>query len=95
MAPMAVTIRELANRTSAVIDEVTRSGRPAIVTRRGHPVAAVVPLDERMIEDAATAQVLDMVGRRGALAHLLPRGRSAVEELLSERREEAIREDAG
>ena len=92
---MAVTIRELANRTSAVIDEVTRSGRPTIVTRRGHPVAALVPLDEQSLEEAATTQVLNLVGRRGALAHLLPRGRSAVDELLAERREEAVREDAG
>lgn len=92
---MAVTIRELANRASAVIDEVVRSGRPAIVTRRGYPVAAAVPLDEPTLEEAATTQVFDTVGRRGALAHLLPRGRSAVEELVAERRQEAIREDAG
>lgn len=41
-----VGIRELANNASAVVDEVARSGRPALVTRHGKPVAAVVPVDE-------------------------------------------------
>lgn len=46
-----VSIRELANQTKAVIEEVARSGRPALVTQRGKPVAALVPLDLEALED--------------------------------------------
>lgn len=46
-----VSIRELANQTKAVIEEVARSGRPALVTQRGKPVAALVPLDQEALED--------------------------------------------
>lgn len=46
-----VGIRELANRASGVVDEVTRTGRPALITKRGRPVAALVPLDADELED--------------------------------------------
>ena len=37
--------RALANKASAVVDEVAKSGKPAVVTKRGKPIAAVVPID--------------------------------------------------
>jgi len=40
-----VSIRDLANKASAVVDEVAKSGKPAVVTKRGEPIAAVVPID--------------------------------------------------
>lgn len=46
-----VGIRELANRAGGVVDEVARSGRPALITKRGRPVAALVPIDEEGLED--------------------------------------------
>jgi prevent-host-death family protein len=46
-----VSIRELANRASAVVDEVAKSGKPAVVTKRGKPVAAVVPIDPDALDD--------------------------------------------
>ena len=46
-----VSIRDLANKASAVVDEVAKSGRPAVVTRRGRPVAAVVPIDPEALDD--------------------------------------------
>ncbi len=41
-----ISIRDLANRASRVVDQVARTRRPAVVTKRGRPVAALVPLDE-------------------------------------------------
>ncbi|MGO9407834.1 MAG: type II toxin-antitoxin system Phd/YefM family antitoxin, partial [Acidimicrobiales bacterium] len=41
-----IGIRELANHTSAVVDEVNRTGRPALVTKNGRPVAVLAAIDE-------------------------------------------------
>ena len=46
-----VSIRDLANKASAVVDEVAKSGKPAVVTKRGKPVAAVVPIDPNALDD--------------------------------------------
>jgi prevent-host-death family protein len=62
-----VSIRELANNASGVISEVTASGRPAVVTKHGQPVAAVVPIDEDALEDFVLANAPEFVeGRRAA-----------------------------
>lgn len=47
----SVSIRELSRNASGVVEEVTRTGRPAVVTKRGAPVAAVIPLDADELED--------------------------------------------
>jgi prevent-host-death family protein len=41
----AVTVRELARSTSAVIDRVRVKDAPMIITRNGLPVAAIHPLE--------------------------------------------------
>jgi len=46
-----VTLRELARNTASVIQGVRSSGRPALVTRNGRPVAALLPIDEAALED--------------------------------------------
>lgn len=46
-----ITVRELARNTAAVIQLVESTGRPALVTRNGRPVAALVALDETALED--------------------------------------------
>jgi prevent-host-death family protein len=50
-----VSIRELQRNASRVVDDVAASGRPALVTRHGHPVAALVPVAERELEDLVLA----------------------------------------
>lgn len=66
-----VTIRELANNTSGVVAEVTNSGRPALVTKRGKPVAALVPISEEDLEDFVLAiSPKYVVGRERADADL-------------------------
>lgn len=66
-----VSVRELANNTSAVVAAVARSGRPTVVTDRGRPVAALVPIDQAELEDLLLANAPEFVqGRRHAVAEL-------------------------
>jgi prevent-host-death family protein len=63
----AVNVRELARNTSRVIDDVERSKRPALITRSGRPVAAVVPINLDALEDWILASAPVFVkGRRQA-----------------------------
>lgn len=50
-----VTIRDLARRSSQVVDAVSSSGRPAIITRRGKPVGALIAIDPDELEDFVLA----------------------------------------
>ena len=51
-----VSIRELSRNAGGVINEVASTGRPAVVTRHGTPVAAVVPIDPGDLEDLVLAK---------------------------------------
>lgn len=46
-----IGICELANHTSAVVDEVNRTGRPSLVTKNGRPVAVLAAIDEEELFD--------------------------------------------
>ena len=46
-----VSVRELARNTTSVIQGIQSSGRPALVTRNGRPVVALIPIDEVALED--------------------------------------------
>jgi prevent-host-death family protein len=46
-----ISLRELARNTSGVIQDMQASGRPALVTRNGKPVAALVPIDAAALEE--------------------------------------------
>jgi prevent-host-death family protein len=50
-----VSIRELANETTQVIVEATATEQPAVITNRGVPVALLIPLGDKVIEDAVLA----------------------------------------
>jgi prevent-host-death family protein len=82
----SIGVRELAERASAVVAEVERSGEPALVTRRGRPVAAVVPIDIDDLRDFVLAHAPEFVrGRREAEAELARGVRGvALEEALAE-----------
>ncbi|MBV9607317.1 MAG: type II toxin-antitoxin system Phd/YefM family antitoxin [Solirubrobacterales bacterium] len=44
MAKHSVGIRELSHSVSAVVSEVERTGEPVVITRHGHPAAAIFPV---------------------------------------------------
>ncbi len=60
-----VSIRDLANRASRVVDAVNTSGRPALVTNRGRPVAAIVPVPEDALEDWVLASAPEFLANMG------------------------------
>jgi prevent-host-death family protein len=79
-----VSIRDLANNASAVVAEVEASGRPAVVTKRGRPVAAVVPIDPEKLEDFVLANAPEYVDDRRAAEADLKAGRTvSAEEFLA------------
>jgi prevent-host-death family protein len=56
-----VSIRDLGRNPSRVVDEVVRSERPAIITRHGRPVAAMVAVDPEELEDFVLAKAPEFV----------------------------------
>jgi prevent-host-death family protein len=56
-----VGIRELSRQTSKVVDQVQTSGRPAVVTRNGRLVAALVPIAEDELEDWVLANAPEFI----------------------------------
>jgi antitoxin (DNA-binding transcriptional repressor) of toxin-antitoxin stability system len=56
-----VTMRELNQQTSTVIDEINESGQPALLTKHGRFVAMITPLESR-IESIVFAADEDLKG---------------------------------
>lgn len=59
-----VGVRDLANRASAVLDELEQGGQPVIVTRRGRPVAVLSPIDAEEFYDYILAHSPEFVAGR-------------------------------
>jgi prevent-host-death family protein len=58
---VTISIRDLGRRPSQVVDEVVRTGRPAIVTRHGRPVTAMVAINPDELEDFVLAHAPEFV----------------------------------
>jgi prevent-host-death family protein len=71
-----VSIRELSRNTSGVVDEVARTGRPALVTKHGAPVVAVVPIEEGDLEDMVLARTPEYLADMTAADEDLVAGRT-------------------
>ncbi|MDJ0953483.1 MAG: type II toxin-antitoxin system prevent-host-death family antitoxin [Acidimicrobiia bacterium] len=56
-----ITMRELAQNTSHVMNSLIEDGERACVTRYGRPVAVIVPIDAEQIESHLLTAVLDTV----------------------------------
>ena len=46
-----IGVRELARRASSIINDIEQTKEPALVTRRGHPVVYMLPVDSEEFED--------------------------------------------
>jgi prevent-host-death family protein len=80
-----ISIRELGRRPSQVVDEVLRTGRPAIITRHGRPVTAMVAVDPDELEDFVLARAPEFArSRREADADLRAGRARPAEEVLAE-----------
>ena len=64
-----VSIRDLSRNPSAAVDEVERSGRPALVTRDGKPIAALVRIEQDKLEDWLLSPVADPPIRVSSKSH--------------------------
>ena len=73
---MTITIRELSRNVSGVVDEVARTGRPALVTKHGAPVVAVVPVSEAELEDLVLARLPEYLEDLAAADEDLAAGRT-------------------
>lgn len=62
----SIGIRDLSRNTSKVVEEVTATRRPALVTNHGKLVAALIPVDEAAIEDWVLATAPQFVEDRAA-----------------------------
>lgn len=81
----SVTIRELSRNTGQVLDEVQQTGRPALVTRNGRLVAALIPLDDEALEDFVLASLPEFVaGRAKADAELATGDTRSLDDVLDE-----------
>jgi prevent-host-death family protein len=61
-----VGVRDLANRASAVLDQLEQGGQSVIVTRRGRPIAVLSPIDAEEFYDYVLAHSPEFVAGRKA-----------------------------
>jgi len=61
-----IGIRDLSRNASHVIDQVSSTGSPMIVTKHGRPVAAVVAIDADALEDFVLATAPEYAADRRA-----------------------------
>lgn len=69
-----VGVRDLANRASAVLDQLEQGGQPVIVTRRGRPIAVLSPIDAEEFYDYVLAHSPEFVTGRKAAEERFARG---------------------
>lgn len=69
-----VGIRDLSRNPSKVVEEVSNSGRPALVTKHGKPIVAIVPIDEDALEDWVLENAPSFVEARRAAERELAAG---------------------
>ena len=75
-----VNVKELGRSASAVVAGVVDTRRPAVITRSGHPVAVLVPLDAasttEALEDWALAHLPEFARSRAASGKEIATGKS-------------------
>ena len=71
-----IGIRDLSRNASQVIDQVSSTGSPMIVTKHGRPVAAIVAIDPDALEDFVLATAPEDVAARQAADADLAVGRT-------------------
>lgn len=64
MATHSVGIRELSQSVSAVVAQVERTGEPVVITRHGHPAAAIFPVPGDRLQ-ALTLELVPHLVRGG------------------------------
>ena len=71
-----IGIRDLSRNASQVIDQVSTTGNPMIVTKHGRPVVAVIAVDPDALEDFVLATAPEYAAAMGAADADLAAGRA-------------------
>ena len=58
---MVVGVRDLAKNASSIVEEVSSKHERAVITKRGRPVAVMVPVDSAALEDHVLASMPEFV----------------------------------
>jgi PHD/YefM family antitoxin component YafN of YafNO toxin-antitoxin module len=61
MLMSTIGVRELAKHTSAIINDIEQTKEPALITRRGQPVAYMLAVDSDEFEDFVLAHAPEFV----------------------------------
>jgi antitoxin (DNA-binding transcriptional repressor) of toxin-antitoxin stability system len=61
MLMSTIGVRDLAKHTSAIINEIEQTREPALITRRGHPVAYILAVDSDEFENFVLAHAPEFV----------------------------------
>ena len=69
-----VGVRDLANRASAVLDQLEQGGQPVIVTRRGRPIAVLSAIDAEEFYDYVLAHSPEFAAGRKVAEERFARG---------------------
>ena len=69
-----VGVRDLANRASAVLEQLEETGQPVLVTRHGRPVAVLFAIDEEAFHDYVLASAPEFVRDRSEAEDRWARG---------------------
>ena len=69
-----VGVRDLANRASAVLEQLEETGQPVLVTRHGRPVAVLSAIDEEAFHDYVLASAPEFVRDRSEAEDRWARG---------------------
>jgi prevent-host-death family protein len=69
-----IGVRELARNASAIINELDETKEPAMITRRGRPVAYMLPVDSEQFEEFVLANAPEFVKGMAAAYRELARG---------------------
>lgn len=56
-----IGVRDLARHASSIISDLEQTREPALITRRGRPVAYMLPVDSEQFEDFVLAHAPDFV----------------------------------
>lgn len=71
-----VGVRELAKRASAIVDDVAVNNESAVITKRGKPVAVLLPIDSERLDDHLLATAPEFLAATAAADIELREGRT-------------------
>ena len=82
---MVIGVRDLAKNASAIVNGVSSGNERAVITKRGLPVAVIVPVDSTELEDYVLANAPESVSAMSEANAELADGRTiSLEDVLAE-----------